>query len=190
MINLKSVEIENNSSFLNIYKFDDTNLLDRCIEESKDKLEDVGTRKVSFFSDFVTGNYMYGNVRVCKSQKLTPALKKMLDFINERFNSDYNGIIINYYKNGSNYIEKHSDSQNHPPNGVLLISYGSLRNFRIFDKITDVKVKDIPLVSGEMIHMGGNFQSQFTHDVEKDETITTERYSISLHKYMGLGLYD
>jgi hypothetical protein len=43
---------------------------------------------------------------------------------------------------------------------------------------------------GEIIHMGGDFQSQFTHDVEKDETITTERYSISLHKYMGLGLYD
>jgi len=38
--------------------------------------------------------------------------------------------------------------------------------------------------------MGGNFQSQFTHDVEQDETITTERYSISLHKYMGLGLYE
>jgi len=117
-------------------------------------------------------------------------LKEMLDFINERFNSDYNGIIINYYKNGLNYIEKHSDSQNHPPNGVLLISYGGLRNFRVFDKITDVKVKDIPLISGQMIHMGGNFQSEFTHDIEQDETITTGRYSISLHKYMGLGLYE
>ena len=85
MVNLKSVEIETNSSFLKIYKFNDTNLLDRCIEESKDKLEDVGTRKVSFFSDFVTENYMYGNVRVCKSQKLTPSLKEMLYFINERF---------------------------------------------------------------------------------------------------------
>ena len=190
MIDLKSVEIKTDSSFLNIYTFNDTNLLDRCIEESKDKLEDVGTRKVSFFSDFVTGNYMYGDIRVCKSQRLTLSLKKMLDLMNERFNSDYNGIIINYYKNGLDYIEKHSDSQNHPPNGVLLISYGGLRNFRIFDKITDVKIKDIPLITGEMIHMGGNFQSEFNHDVEKDESITTERYSISLHKYMGLGLYD
>jgi alkylated DNA repair dioxygenase AlkB len=190
MIDFKSVEIKTNSSFLNIYTFNDTNLLDSCIEESKEKLEDVGTRRVRFFSDFVTGNYMYGNVRVCKSQKLTPSLKKMLNLMNERFDSDYNGIIVNYYKNGSNYIEKHSDSQNHPPNGVLLISYGGLRNFRIFDKITDVKVKDIPLITGEMVHMGGNFQSEFTHDVEKDVTITTERYSISLHKYMGLGLYD
>ena len=43
MIDLKSVEIKTDSSFLNIYTFNDTNLLDRCIEESKDKLEDVGT---------------------------------------------------------------------------------------------------------------------------------------------------
>ena len=48
--------------------------------------------------------------------------------------------ITKFYKviHLTSYIEKHSDSQNHPPNGVLLISYGGLRNFRIFDKITDV----------------------------------------------------
>ena len=190
MINLKKVEIQTNSSFLYIYTFEDTNLLDKCIEESADKLEDVGTRKVSFFSDVIEGNYMYGDVRVCKSQKLTPSLSKILDIINVRFDSDYNGIIINYYKDGSNYIEKHSDSQNHPPNGVLLISYGSTRNFRIFDKVTDVKVNDIDLIHGEMIHMAGKFQSEFTHDVEQDFSITTDRYSISFHKYMGLGRYD
>ena len=35
MINLKIVEIENNSSFLNIYKFDDTNLLESAINYLK-----------------------------------------------------------------------------------------------------------------------------------------------------------
>ena len=190
MFNLKKVEIQTNSSFLFIYTFEDTDLLDKCIKECKDKLEDVGTRKVSFFSDVITENYMYGNIRVCKSQRLTPSLTKILDITNKRFNSDYNGIIINYYKDGSNYIEKHSDSRNHPDNGVLLISYGGYRNFRIFDKKTDTKVKDIDLVMGEVIHMGGEFQSEFTHDVEQDHSIKTERYSISFHKYMGLGRYD
>ena len=190
MIQLKSEVIKTNSSFLNIYTFDNTELLDKCIEECKDKLEDVITRKVSFFSDVITQDYMYGKVRICKTQKLTPSLKEILDFINVRFNSDYNGIIVNYYKDGSHYIEKHSDSQNHPPNGVLLISYGSTRNFRVYDKKTDVKVKDIDLVMGEMVHMGGDFQSEFTHDVEQDFSITTDRYSISFHKYMGLGRYE
>ena len=189
MINLKKVEIQTNHSFLNIYTFEDTQLLDRCIEESKDKLEDVGSRFVSFFSDVVEGNYMYGDVRVCRSQNLTPSLREILGHINERYNSDYNGIIINYYRDGSHYIEKHSDSRNHPENGVLLISFGGHRNFRVFDKKSDVKVKDIDLIHGEMLHMGGEFQSEFTHDVERNDSITTERYSISFHKYMGLGLY-
>jgi len=190
MISHKSIEIKTKSSFLNIYTFEDTDLLDKCIEECSDKLEDVGTRRVSFFSDVIEGNYMYGNIRVCGSQKLTTSLSEILDIINVKFDSDYNGIIINYYKDGSNYIEKHSDSQNHPPNGVLLISYGSKRNFRVYDKKTDVKVNDIDLIHGEMIHMGGKFQSEFTHDVEQDFSITTDRYSISFHKYMGLGRYD
>jgi hypothetical protein len=180
MISLKSVEIKTNSSFLDIYTFNNTNLLDRCIDESKDKLEDVGTRKVSFFSDSVTGNYMYGDLRVCKSQKLTPALKEMLDFINERFNSDYNGIIINYYKNGLNYIEKHSDSQNHPPNGVLLISYGGLRNFRIFDKIT-VNTKFLPTNYGETLEF---IVTSIDHAIANNKWTTTIQ-TISIPKLSG-----
>jgi hypothetical protein len=95
MISHKNIEIKTKSSFLNIYTFEDTDLLDECIEECKDKLEDVGTRRVSFFSDVIEGNYMYGDVRICRTQKLTPSLGKILDIINVRFDSDYNGIIIN-----------------------------------------------------------------------------------------------
>ena len=63
MIQLKSEVIKTNSSFLNIYTFNNTDLLDKCIEECKDKLEDVITRKVSFFSDVITEDYMYGKVK-------------------------------------------------------------------------------------------------------------------------------
>ena len=44
--------------------------------------------------------------------------------------------------------------------------------------------------NAEVLHMGGDFQAEFTHDIEKDDKIKTERYSISFHKYMNLGLYD
>jgi alkylated DNA repair dioxygenase AlkB len=189
MIDLKNIEIETDLSFLNIYKFNDTELLDKCIEESKYKLNISRYRKVGFFSDIVKQDYMYGKIKVCPSQKLTPSLKEILGIVNERYNSDYNGILINYYKDGNNYIEKHSDSLNHPKNGVLIISYGSERNFRVYNKKTDEKIKDIQLINGEVLHMGGDFQAEFKHDIEKDDKIKTERYSISFHKYMNLGLY-
>jgi hypothetical protein len=69
-------------------------------------------------------------------------------------------------------------------------------SFNCFKKVNgdhSIDVQSIEDLKSDlhMIHsMGGNFQSEFTHDIEQVETITTGRYSISLHKYMGLGLYE
>ena len=181
--------IDTGKSFFKIYKFKDNDLLEKCIKESDFKLHDSRFRSVRFFSNEVKGIYKYGKVEVSTAVKLTPSLEILLNRMNDIFDSDYNGIIINKYENGNQFIEKHSDSKNHPDNGVMLISYGITRNFRVFDKKTGNKIMDIPLIHGEMIHMGGDFQAEFEHDVEKQPKITGSRHSISFHKYMNLGLY-
>jgi alkylated DNA repair dioxygenase AlkB len=72
---------------------------------------------------------------------------------------------------------------------VLIISYGSTRNFRVFDKITGNKVKDILLKNNEVLHMYGDFQKEFEHDMKKEPEVKEKRYSLSFHKYMNLGIY-
>ena len=187
---LISSEIKTDKSYLNIYAFPDENLIKECVEGLNSKLTTHRFRKVGFFSDECDGTlYKYGRLNIAKAQKLTPSLKNLLDMINLIFNSDYNGILINKYDNGDYYIERHSDSKNHPENGVLIISYGSTRNFRVFDKITGNKVKDILLKNNEVLHMYGDFQKEFEHDIEKDKSIKTSRYSLSFHKYRNEGLY-
>lgn len=182
--------IQTEKSYFKKYKFLNLELLDKCIKESSSKLHESRHRSVRFFSNETKEIYKYGKLEISSPIKLTPSLELILEQINKTFNSDYNGIIINKYENGDQYIEKHSDSKNHPKNGVMLISYGATRNFRVFDKKTGVKISDIPLIHGEMIHMGGEFQSEFEHDVEKEPHIKDKRYSISFHKYMKLGLYE
>lgn len=188
MITDNSTIINTDTSFFKIYNFDDNDLLSSCINEIDIKLKPISYRKVRFFSDIVKGVYYYGKMRVSDVQPLSPSLKTLLGIINSHFNTDYNGILINKYDNGSNYIQKHSDSKNHPENGVLIISYGSTRNFRIYDK-EDNKLNDVPLIHGQMIHMGGDFQEEYEHDIEQDNSIKTSRYSLSFHKYMHLGRY-
>jgi alkylated DNA repair dioxygenase AlkB len=59
------------------------------------------------------------------------------------FNTNYNGILVNKYKSGEDYISKHSDDEkNLDDSGVISISYGATRKFRIRDKKTNVIVKD------------------------------------------------
>lgn len=188
-LSLIKTDIETSNSFSKRYLFPFPVLLHDCIEEIRDIL-DIGLhRKVKFFSDEIEGDYMYGTLKVCETQKLTFSLRLILDFINDEFSSDYNGVLVNYYENGKSYIERHSDSKNHPDNGVLIISYGATRNFRVYDKKTSRLVKNIPLVSGQVLHMYGDFQKEFEHDIERNKLITDSRFSLSFHKYFAAGLY-
>lgn len=188
MLPLLSTEIETPTSFLKLYSFPDEELLNNCIKEVKNnKLSTHRFRKVGFFSDVFTGDYVYGKSKVTKTERLSPSLKTILDFMNEQFETDFNGVLVNEYDNGSQFIEKHRDSKNHPSIGVLIISYGATRTFRVFDKHN--KITEIPLMHGQVLHMSGDFQKEFEHDLKKEPGVENKRYSLSFHKYMNLGLY-
>ena len=72
--------------------------------------------------------------------------------------------------------------------GVLIISYGATRTFRIFDNHN--KITEIPLMHGQVLHMSENFQKEFEHDLKKEPEVKEKRYSLSFHKYMNLGIYE
>ena len=188
MISFIKNEIDTGNSFLNLYSFKDEGLLTSCLKEIEGKLNISIFRKVGFFSDTFVGDYKYGNLKLTKSQPLTPSLDKLLKIVNEYFDTDSNGIIINEYKNGSEFIHKHNDSKNHCDKGVFIISYGATRNFRVFDRKGN-KIKDIPLIHCEMLQMSGKFQEEFEHDLEKDESVKQSRFSFNFHNYRELGLY-
>ena len=187
MLPLLSTKIETATSFLKIYSFPDKELLDNCILDIKKKLSVNRYRKVGFFSDDFSGDYMYGKMKIAKTEVLSPNMKNLLNMINEIFETDYNGILVNEYENGNNFIEKHRDSKNHPTNGVLIISYGATRTFRIFDSKN--KITEIPLIEGQVLHMSKDFQTEFEHDLKIEPAVKEKRYSLSFHKYMNLGLY-
>jgi alkylated DNA repair dioxygenase AlkB len=187
MLPLLKTEIKTPKSFLNIYSFEDDELLNNCISDVKDKLSQTYNRRVGFFSNKFNGNYLHGKMCVAKSKPLPESLSTLLDMINEIFETDYNGILVNEYEDGNQFISRHRDSQNHPKNGVLIISYGATRTFRVYDN--NIKqIKEIPLVHGQVLHMSENFQKEFEHDLKKEPDIKERRYSLNFHKYMNLGL--
>ena len=113
--------ITTDKSFLNTHSYEKKEeLIKNCIEEIKDKLlenpqiEIYGKtatqhRSIGFFSDTSIGYYYSG--QLAKSQKLTPNLKILLEKINKKFNTEFNGILINKYKDGIDYIGPHSDDE-------------------------------------------------------------------------------
>ena len=187
MISFIKTEIDTGESFLNIYSFIDENLLSMCVKEIDGKLNKSISRKVGFFSDTFNGSYKYGNLFITKSQPLTPSMNILLQIVNEFFETDSNGILINEYINGTEFIHRHRDSKNICNKGVFIISYGATRNLRIFDNAGN-KIKDVPLIHGQMLQMTGKFQEEFLHDLEKDYRIKDTRYSFNFHNYRELGI--
>lgn len=185
--------METDASFLRFQNFENEELLEQCVKETTNLL-DINPeikifgkichqrRCVGFFSDDSVG-YYYSN-QLSQSKPMTPALKKMLEIVNEIYKTNYNGILINKYITGNDYISAHSDSEeNCDVNGVVAISYGATRKFRIRDKTTKKIVNDFYLENGNMLIMGGDFQKEFTHEIPVEKKIKDERISFTFRKH-------
>ncbi|ADO67084.1 putative alkylated DNA repair protein [Cafeteria roenbergensis virus] len=139
-------------------------------------------RSVGFFSNKSIG-YQYSG-QLAKSIKLTKNLKLLIIVINYMFNADFNGVLINYYKDGNETIGKHSDDERNLDNsGVISISYGQERIFRIRKKINNKIVLDLETNHLGLIHMGGDFQKEFTHEIPTQKKLTNGRYSLTFRHH-------
>ena len=168
-------------------------LIQKCIEEVKDELlvkppiQLYGKivhqqRDIGFFSDKSIGYYYSG--QLAKAKPLQKNSAELMKIINDRFGTNYNGILVNKYQDGNNYIGDHSDDEKNLDNGgVISISYGAVRKFRIRDKSTKKIIMDIPTLSNSIIHMGGYFQKEFTHGIPVEKKVKGMRYSLTFRKH-------
>ena len=188
--------IQTEKSFLKVYdlpeEFNET--IKKVIEETDNKLlvnppilvygkVRRQRRCIAFLSNDSIG-YKYSG-QLARSQRLTEHSKLVLDYINEKFNTDYNGILINKYLSGKDYIGRHSDNESALSKvGVMAISFGAVRKFRIRDKNTKKIVKDIPTLPNKIIHMGGEFQKEFTHEIPIERKVKEPRWSFTFRKHI------
>jgi len=186
--------IQTTNSFLTTQLLPSGVSIEDCVNEIRSKLQIKPeiilygkvvhqNRDVGFFSNTSIG-YKYSG-KLAASQPLTPTLANLLSTVNILFNAQFNGILVNRYDDGNNYISLHSDDETGLDQaGVVAISYGSVRKFRIRDKVTKAIVQDIPTIPGEIICMGGQFQREFTHEIPIEKRIKGTRYSFTFRKHM------
>lgn len=180
-------------SFLSTIKFDDEKLVDLCVNDISDKLNEYPEiiimgricrqgRHVGFFSNTSEG-YTYSG-QIAKSKPLTDNLLELLNKVNTIFNSHFNGILVNKYVNGYDYIGAHSDDETYLDEvGVVSLSYGANRIFRITHKKSK-KIYDFNTESYYLYHMGGDFQKQFKHEIPKQPSIKDMRISFTFRHHI------
>ena len=174
------------TAFLDKGMFTNVKLIENCIAEVESLLEERPEiivygkickqhRNVGFFSDESIG-YTYSN-KLMKSKSLSEHMSELLSTINDMIGANFNGILVNKYMDGNDYIGAHSDDETSLDKiGVVSISYGAERIFRIRNKTTKEVMLNETTTHGSILHIGGNFQQLYTHEIPVQKKIKESRF--------------
>ena len=129
-------------------------------------------------------NYNFSNMNH-SSLDIPSILQPFINFVNKSEPTiNYNGILVNWYENGSHYIGKHSDDEKDliPNSPIYCFSFGSERNFILESKSNkDTKYK-YTLLNNSLIVMGGECQKYYKHSIPKSKT-NNSRISITIRAF-------
>jgi len=181
------------TAFLAKGQFTDEELLKKCISDIRLELQErpriiifgkecFQKRNVGFFSDKSVG-YTYSR-KMMESKPLTKAMSELLDIVNKDMCADFNGILVNEYMDGNDYISAHSDDETCLDSvGVVSISYGAERIFRIRNKKTNEIMYNEITTHCSILHMGGDFQKLYAHEIPVQTKIKEHRISFTFRKH-------
>jgi alkylated DNA repair dioxygenase AlkB len=156
-------------------------------------------RSIGFFSNTSEG-YRYSN-QIARSQPLTEELDALMNKVNEDLNTNFNGILVNYYENGKETIGAHSDDEKGLGRGSIVagISLGATRIMRFRPKKLQKQLEeaassislppnntriDVELPDNSLIVMEGDFQKEYTHEVPSQAKILQPRISLTFRHHL------
>ena len=117
----------------------------------------------------------------------TPAMTELRDAVETRMGTVFNGVLLNMYDDGSEYVSAHSDDEDDLEEGspIVCVSVGATRDFvfRMREFADPEKTKfSMPLGNGDLVIMQGITQRVATHTIPKRASVTEPRISLTFRK--------
>lgn len=148
-------------------------------------------RCMNFYSNESEG-YEFSN-QIMVACPVPDPLMNFMTTVNRSLSTDFNGLLINYYRDGTDNLGSHADREKELSGGMVvaftMMNPGGHRIFRIRDydgeRIFDGSLyKDIITKHNQLLIMGGAFQKEFKHEVPAEKSNhNAERVSITLRSH-------
>jgi alkylated DNA repair dioxygenase AlkB len=126
--------------------------------------------------------YSYSN-NLLQTQAWTPLLSEIRAKVEHATNGLFNAVLVNWYRNGDDYVGWHSD--NEPELGahplIASLTLGVTRQFDYKHK-TLLAQGGLALRSGSLLIMQPSFQHDWLHRVPADKTITEGRINLTFRR--------
>jgi alkylated DNA repair dioxygenase AlkB len=149
-----------------------------------DGIQIQSPRRMMWCTDSTTiGHYRFSQNHVpgLPPVPYTPALKQVVDDVQEELNIAVNAVLINIYDDKKEHSEWHCDDDpwlgsNFP---VASLSLGGEREFCVRPKNNLDDVTSMVLENGSLVVMDGAFQKEMEHSVPKSSLVVQPRLNLT-----------
>jgi len=124
-------------------------------------------------------NYVYSGItRV--PHAMTPMLTRVLDRCASKSGAEYNSVLVNLYRDGSDSVSWHSDNEvvNGSEPTIASVSLGATRRFDLRHKESGGIVR-VDLEDGSLLVMSGLSQHCWVHQIAKTKTKVGPRINLT-----------
>ena len=111
----------------------------------------------------------------------TPELLEIKSRIEEQAQIHFTSVLLNYYRNGNDYVGWHRDNEKvlriNPV--IASVSFGATRTFKFRHMADKSLVRSAELAHGTYVLMKGETQHKWEHQVPKTKKVLTPRISLT-----------
>ncbi len=127
----------------------------------------------------VPGSYQYSG-KTMEIKELTPTLLSLMDKVGEKVDRCFDFVLVNYYRDGQDYISYHSDDETSIDRTCIAsLSLGATRTFRLRDSKDTHLQRDFELSSGDLVVMWADCQDRFQHTITKTSRTVSGRINLT-----------
>ncbi len=118
------------------------------------------------------------------SRPFTKVVSTLIDELNSIHKSEFNGALLNLYRNGNDSMGWHSDNESELGKEPLVfsLSFGAERRFRIREKNNKKETQSIDLPNNSLLIMKRGFQERYEHCLPKTSKNLTHRINLTFRK--------
>jgi len=116
----------------------------------------------------------------------TPVLEKLRKLVEKASNSEFNSVLLNYYRDGSDSVAWHSDDEKELGSEptIASLSLGVSRCFQLKHKTEKYLKSSCELGNGSLLVMGKGVQQHWQHQVPKQAEVDTGRINLTFRRIL------
>ena len=143
-------------------------------------------RLTAWYADQANMEYSYSGI----TQTVLPWLPELLELkkkIEIVSGAEYNSVLLNFYRDGSDSVGFHSDDEKELGENpsIASISLGAIRTFELREKyaiVSDGGI-DYELAHGSLLIMSGSTQKYWQHSIPKAYGLKESRINLTFRKF-------